>query len=246
MNRENKRAFLISSLLHAVVFVVLLLSALFGMFRKPAPIHVFTLHAAPVAQEKTSVPGPPESAVEFEIPKLAPAVSWPTAIRTPVSVQDRPVEPAKPITYEDFVRRHGAPKKTVAAPASPKPLEVRKIDIDSILDAPKGAAVDTRRTAESPDRSESRDALMRYLGALKAGINQGWLKPASLSGRPFETVVEFLVPADGHIVEVTIVRSSGSEIFDASVLAAFRNVPSVGPTPDRRAYRPRLTFRMVE
>ena len=242
MKRDSKKAFLIASLLHAGFFLMLLAVSLAGMLRKPIPLHVFTLHTPPRTGERPAAPAENEAAVAFALPQIDPVVPPPRQIQRPVPIPQpvRTVEPVKPISYEDFVRRHGAPREVSVAAPSPRTVEVRAIDFDSIREALRDPG------AAPQPRTDARDGVMRYLGVLKAHINQAWLKPASLSGRPFEAVVEFLVPPDGRVSEVRIVRSSGSEIFDASVQAAFSKAPGLGPTPDGNAYRPRLTFRMVE
>jgi len=242
MKTDSKKAFLISSLLHAGFFLMLLAVSLIGMIRKPIPLHVFTLHTPPQAGQRIAVPVENETAVAFALPQIDPVVPPPRQIQRPVPDPQsvRPAESVKPISYEDFVRQHGAPREVVVAEPPPKAVEVRSINIDSIRETLRDA------NPAPPSRNDSRDGIMRYLGGLKARINQAWLKPASLSGRPFEAVVEFLVLSDGRLSEVRIVRSSGNEIFDASVRAAFSKVPGLGPTPDSNAYRPRLTFRMVE
>jgi len=56
----------------------------------------------------------------------------------------------------------------------------------------------------------------------------------------------FDVSASGRISNVRLRPASGNSAFDASVLAAFRQVTGIGPTPSGQSHVFTMSFRMVE
>ncbi|AWI08931.1 TonB family protein [Ereboglobus luteus] len=75
-----------------------------------------------------------------------------------------------------------------------------------------------------------------YFAIFTQTLRDAYEIPATLGPkRELAVRIQYEVAADGTIGEVTILRTSGSTVFDASVVAAFRAMRTVGPRPDNRS-----------
>ena len=88
-------------------------------------------------------------------------------------------------------------------------------------------------------------ALDSYIGRLREALRRHWTKPLSLA-TSVSAIIEFDVQSNGRLTNARVSRSSGNAEFDQSVLGAFRALGSAGATPDGRAQKLRLTFRMTD
>ena len=92
---------------------------------------------------------------------------------------------------------------------------------------------------------EEQDLLDTYLALLRQRLIEAHEKPAGLSDQVWAQA-EFYVAADGSISRISIVRPSGSAEFDQSVVAACRNVRTIGPRPDGQGSTFKVKFRMKD
>ena len=228
-NTGGQRALVYSVILHGLFLAALALGGLWDLLRRPPEYHVFTL-----VKTETRVLEAMESPTREESPN-------PSTREVP---EQGPVER---ISFEEFMATHGEPK--VARPRTrPTPKVVyEEIDIDRI-ESNLANILDESAPETAPAAREDWDetGLKRYVERLRTGINLAWKKPPSLRDRLFHTKVRFSIDSRGEIEDVRITESSGNEIFDQSVTDAFAQFVSIGPPPDGRGYRLRLTFRMVE
>lgn len=228
-NTGGRRALVYSVILHGLFLAALALGGLWDLLRRPPEYHVFTL-----VKTETRVLEAMESPTREESPK-------PSTREVP---EQGPVER---ISFEEFMATHGEPK--IARPRTrPTPKVVyEEIDIDRI-ESNLANILDESAPETAPAAREDWDetGLKRYVERLRTGINLAWKKPPSLRDRLFHTKVRFSIDSRGEIEDVRITESSGNEIFDQSVTDAFAQFVSIGPPPDGRGYRLRLTFRMVE
>jgi colicin import membrane protein len=88
---------------------------------------------------------------------------------------------------------------------------------------------------------EEASVMESYFSCLKQKLEAAHEPPVGVSDK-LSVRVEFMLPADGTISQVHIVRSSGNKDFDQSVLDAFKRVRSVGPRPDGRSEAIKLEF----
>ncbi len=212
--------------------------------------------------EPTPAPTPPapEPPVEVAPPPPVPEVKTEPV---PTPVPPKPVEKPKPVkkeptmaqqmkqqqrvSYKDYLKKHPTPKP--AAPTTPSAVKAPRVDAEGIANGVRGGSTANKNgggggramTREEASAMEEYVAYVRNL--LKAAHEQ--VKPSGL-GDTLSAEVEFTVAANGAISNGRIVRSSGNAEFDASVLAALRQVRSAGPRPDRRSDTWKLTFRMRE
>ena len=108
--------------------------------------------------------------------------------------------------------------------------------MDDVL-ATAGATVSS---ATSPVADENLTGA--YQARLLEKLRAAHQKPAGLDAE-LQVRVEFFLRADGSLGNVRILRSSGSEAFDASVLAAFARLRDLGVPPAGMTGINSVTFR---
>jgi len=197
------------------------------------------LETAPIEQ--------PEAAHEVSPVELAPEPPKPEPPKpTPPNPKPAPKPPPKPepkpMSKAEFDRLHGnKPNPTAVKPAANRPPpRVRQINTRGIVGGSPSVSEGAGGTALS--RAES-DLLEAYIALLRQRLRAAHVKPAGLSDL-LQTKVRFAIAADGTLANLRIVTSSGSREFDESVLAAFRKVRSIGPTPNGKADTWELTFKL--
>jgi len=153
-----------------------------------------------------------------------------------------PIKESATLTKAEFDRLHGnKPNPTAVKPtANRPPPRVRQISTRGIVGGSPSVSAGAGGTALS--RAES-DLLEAYIALLRQRLRAAHVKPAGLSDL-LQTKVRFAIAADGILSNLRIVTSSGSREFDDSVLAAFRKVRSIGPTPNGKADTWELTFKL--
>ena len=87
-------------------------------------------------------------------------------------------------------------------------------------------------------------ALASYSSRLRSRIDAEWVKPAQLAGLRLLAEVVFDVSSSGQITNVRLLDGSGNAAFDQSILAAFRNASSGGPTPTGQSHQFSLPFQI--
>jgi len=214
----------------------------------PAPVREPELPPAPPLLETAPIePIPEVSPVELapEPPKPEPPTP-PKPNPTPPKPAPKPPVPklpeAKPMSKAEFDRLHGnKPNPTAVKPAENRPPpRVRQISTSGIVGGSPRVSEGAGGTALS--RAES-DLLEAYITLLRQRLRAAHVKPAGLSDL-LQTKVRFAIAVDGTLSNLRIVTTSGSREFDDSVLAAFRKVRTIGPTPNGKADTWELTFKL--
>ncbi len=229
MELSSRTAFYISAILHGVFFVVLIVWTLISSLIAKEDNFVFTMVS------------PPSSALQSE---KSPVSSEDTAAQT--QAPEVEAEPLPSLSYEEFIKQHGAPKAQKSVTPVKRKVTVKDIDTENLREELEKALAGDHWQKVSRMTSVEQDEFQRYISSLKAQINQAWNKPSQLSGRQFVATLRFTVSSKGVISDVQITDSSKNELFDHSVLAAFERVGRAVPTPDGNTYSLILTFRMKE
>lgn len=268
MRANSPSAYFASLSLHAAVVAALFLLGLLLSRQPPEPPVIFELVAGePLDGAPRGLSAPAD--LQLNVPKVKlppqPKVETPAPAPEPVvKEQSRPVEQKPPpkqdpvkkappkaepkvqpkqepkMTYEEFVRQHGAPKTPTTQ--TPRPVKTPRIDTSKVVAGTRASGERGTATTASEIRDQ-RDYEARLIALLKAAHEE--TKPTNLGGNVTAEAVFFLT-ADGQIRDVEISRSSGHPEFDQSVLAAFRRIPWPGPRPDKKSEPVRVTFRMRE
>lgn len=124
-------------------------------------------------------------------------------------------------------------RKKAALAAAQGQSGIKTIDAKGIAEGVRGGSTanDKGGAGGTALSREEQDLLGTYIELIKLRIAEAHEKPTGLSENLVATV-EIYVAADGSIPKSKIAKSSGNAEFDASALAAVRNVRSIGPRPD--------------
>ena len=191
-----------------------------------------------------AVPEPPAVAPE---PKPAPK---PEPKPAPKS-SSKPQKPkVRQMSYEEFLKNTKDGRKvdrrqnTVRSRPSASRGNVPKIKIDKsgikslgrfVVSGGQGGggggAAGSRGVGISSGGGLS-SAMARYMDALQQRIDANWDKPDTDSGAGISATVYFTVNKSGLIGSRRIVKSSGSQAFDRSVLSVFDKLGYVGVPPE--------------
>jgi protein TonB len=251
MKLPKDQPFWTSVILHLVVLIGLFLATIIDTLKPKEKPHVFEMVSMPAQQQAAATPSEALPVPEMTMPELEPL---PEAVPRPVTPQPRPtppvpkpapVEPApKIMTQAEFIRQYGAPQpRQPSRPATQRPsVTVPRIDVPKLVVRPTSPSA----TGPRPLTQQQVSALGTYSAQLRSRIDAAWGKPASLAGARIVATVVFDVSASGRIINAQLKPGSGNSAFDQSVLAAFRNVTSAGPTPTGQGHSFSMTFRMTD
>ncbi len=149
----------------------------------------------------------------------------------------------KKMSKEEFDRQNksGVSSKTGTS------QKIAKIDAEGIAKGVVGGSTGNK-TGGAGGKALSRDegdALDLYFSLLKRRLKEALDKPPGLSDT-LVAIVEVRIAGNGLLSDARISRSSGSEEFDQSALAAIARVRSIGPRPDGKSEVLHIPFRMRE
>jgi protein TonB len=240
MKIPKDQPFWTSVILHLMVLLALFLVTIVQAFKPKEKPHVFEIVDPPneLSQSQQVAPLPPVDQAPVKLPPV-PKVNTPKpSVPTP-----RPEEkPPKPqiIDYQDFTKEHFKDKPK-PRPVAPRPdISVHQIDVPKLV-IPRSPSA----TSPSPQVSRQQiSALADYSSRLRSRIDAAWVKPTQLAGVRLLAEVVFDVSSSGRITNVRLRRGSGNKAFDQSILTAFRNASSAGPTPTGQPHQFSLPFRM--
>lgn len=256
MKPHSKKGLYYSALLHGAVFLVLAAGALLSTLLKQPEPHVFHLKAPPLTAQKGTLPtsaSEPALPIPIDLPAIEsarplPKPSPPAPKKTVERV--RQSEPAaKPMSHDQFVKKFSPPKptKTQPRPRKKPPPDIPAIDTSGIRKELSRNLSTNISKAESSEVSEAeQNQLMAFQDKIYALLDETWKKPKNLSGTNYGATVRFVVTAEGRIHFQEFLQSSGNEIFDASVRAAFTDAGPAEPPPWGKPVQMVLTFRLTE
>lgn len=249
------KSFAFSVALHCVLALAIVIAGLFSFnSRKKAPTDVmveFTV-AVPPPGDATSAENPaPQEEIKTEEPP--PQVRDPEAVPVPEKTKPK-VQPAenkpKPEFKKGKIVHREAPEKKRNIVEKPK----QKVQLPKRLavshvktDGPKLSEAEIRKLLEAGARPSDHTSIPaserdRCFSLIYGAIKKAWICPDSSALSAREPEIEFSLGPGGTIGNVRLVRSSGNDALDQSVLGAARAVRSVsGLTPAFIRANPRLT-----
>ena len=240
MKIPKDQPFWTSVILHLMVLLALFLVTIVQAFKPKEKPHVFEMVDPPneLSQSQQVAPLPPVDQAPVKLPPVPKVNILKPAVPTP-----RPEEkPPKPqiIDYQDFTKEH-LKDKPKPRPVAPRPdISVHQIDVPKLV-IPRSPSA----TSPSPQLSRQQiSSLADYSSRLRLRIDAAWVKPTQLAGVRLLAEVVFDVSSSGRITNVRLRRGSGNKAFDQSILTAFRNASSAGPTPTGQPHQFSLPFRM--
>ncbi|HVU17271.1 MAG TPA: TonB family protein [Candidatus Didemnitutus sp.] len=271
MRAHSPNSFFASLALHGVAVGLIVFATYYSTRNDDKAPVIFELVAGPpTAPDELVAPALGNSAngVKLEVPK----VDVPEPVTTPEAQTAPPPDdaipskpPPKPVTkpktnssltkdlrksermsYQEYLKKHPAPK--IAKTTTPsKGGAVPRIDAEGIAEGVKGGSTANKRGGGGGKAMtrEEMDAFSTYITFLRRALKEAHEPPPGVSDQ-LEVKVTFDIAADGTISNPRIARSSGNRDFDESVLAAFRKVHPIGPTPDGRGDTWTVVFKMQD
>ena len=166
--------------------------------------------AEPIEQQVVEVPKtqpePVTPAKEAEPVQSEPTIAQRQPVASPPSesLESRQAEPpAKSSTAEPVI----ASPPAEATPASPGPVEA---PVQVAKASPPGSDVKT-------DHRWLAESLWRRVAELKR-----YPSSARLNGQEGKVILKAVIRSDGHLIEVTVQKSSGHQILDAAAIEAVK------------------------
>ncbi len=227
MKIPKDQPFWTSVILHLMVLLALFLVTIVQAFKSKEKPHVFEMVEPPneLSQSQQVAPQPPV--------KKAPVKLPPMPTPRPKDQQPKP----QIINYRDFTKEHPKDKPKPRPFETPRDIEVHQIDVPKLV-IPRSPSA----TSLSPQLSRQQiSTLADYSSRLRSRIDAAWVKPAQLVGLRLAAKVVFDVLPSGQMTNVQLRPDSGNKAFDQSILAAFRNAYSAGPTPTGQLHQ--FTFK---
>ena len=225
-----------------------------------SPTPTKTQQEMPEPEPATAAPQPPEpvKTVTPPEPKVTPAPTptppKPKATPTPPKPKTQPslsqeMKQAKRVSYKDYLKKNPIPKQTAAAPSTggKSGKSSPRVDVEGIAGGVRGGSAANKKGGEGGKaltRSEQA-AWDVYLAKLKLALHNAHEPEPGISDQ-LSCQVTFDITASGSVLNAQITRSSGNADFDRSVLAAFRRLKSLGPTPDRKSETVVIIFKLSE
>ena len=214
---------------HAAAIVIAMMA--FGRHapaaEDPAAITVFVAPAPPAAapaEEKPAEPPPPEP------PQPLPDYAPPTPEEA-LAVPDFKPPPPPPPPKVAAPPPRPTPKPAVAAEPRPAPSALQQPIVPPVNNTPSPSAAPSIVPGWNVQLAAWLASHKRYPSTARQRGEQG------------EVLVRFVVESDGHVIEVTVEKSSGHADLDAAALAMLRGatVPPPGAAATRTV---RIRFRL--
>lgn len=212
MDYIAQKSIIASLILHAVVFVIVLLVGLISgckMKNQPLEIVEFTIAVDPVEEEaEESLPEEPQ------VKEIKTPPPKPDDIAPPTPPKPKQQKPRK-----KEIKKGKRVKKDVKTNVKPKEKQtLSDAEIRKLLD--KGARIGERTSL--PKNEISLNASI-----LKNRFYDAWMPPPREASGYRPAVVIFKINRDGSLHSARITQSSGSKEYDESCLEAIRSVGRV-------------------
>lgn len=212
----------LSLALHAFLFFALLSFVLVRSCSIKKPVYVFEL---------TELSETPSTETEQPAPQVQPQ---PPSQTESVSVER--------MQLEDFLKEHPrSPKSTKRQTEPVKPPQNRIKQFDAL---PKFRLDSTPSSPSQPSNEMMRSELQAYGLSIYRRISSQWDQPKFNSEDDFSVEVAFSVRANGLITDIQLIKSSGSQAFDRSILAVFKEIKRFDPTPSEKEERFVMRFKL--
>lgn len=197
------------------------------VFAEPASAPA-ELSQEPPTPENAETPAPPTQIArppEQPAPPVPEAPEQrPTPAESPEPLPARPAPPRSLAKRANIPRKAGAPLRTIAPAPSPE--------------RPSSASPATEPTPPSSPATTVSDGWRQALAAWLAE-HKTYPDEARRQGIEGNVTLRFSVDRSGHVIEVTVLRGSGSRILDSAAEAMLSNAMLPSPVP---AIQDRITI----
>ena len=228
MKIPKDQPFWTSVVLHLMVLLALFLVTIVQAFKPKEKPHVFEM-VDPQEEASESKQAAPQRPMQ-EAPVKLPRVPTPR-------LEERQPAKTQIINYRDFTKEHPWDKPKPRPSEKPRYIKVDQIDVSEFI-------ISGSSSSSKPSPQVSPQQMSTYYSRLSSRIDAAWVRPPQLAGLRLAAKVVFDVSPSGQITNVQLRPGSGNKAFDQSILAAFRNASSAGPTPTGQPHTFSLPFRM--
>jgi colicin import membrane protein len=274
MRANSPSSVVISLIIHAFVAAVIFFTTIYVAQQEKPPFIVELVAGPPTAPEqlvapalgntteqvKVTIPAvePPKvqqetpKAVEPEVREVSPPTP-PEVVKPAPTVKPKPdvsiakqIKKAEKVSYQQYLKSHPTPK-----PAPPstntKASNVPRVDATGIANGVRGGSTTNTKGGGGGKAltREEQNERNTYISFLLQALKEAHEPPPGVSDQ-LEAQVTFDITASGAILNPRIKKSSGNKEFDDSVLAAFRKIRSIGPTPNGKADTWTVGFKMKD
>lgn len=272
MHAKSPSAFTLSLIIHAFIAAIIFVTTVYVVQQDKPPVIFELVAGPPTAPEQLVAPalGNTPNPVKLEVPKVEtpPQQEQPKTVEPEAKVETPPLPPEKvkptPVTkpkpdvsiakemkkatrtsYQDYLKKHPTPKPAPPSPA--KAPNVQHIDVEGIAGGKKGGSTANKKGGGGGPAltREEQNELNTYISFLLQALKDAHEPPLGVSDQ-LEAKVTFDITASGSILNPRISKSSGNREFDDSVIAAFRKIRSIGPTPNGKADTWTVGFKMKD
>jgi colicin import membrane protein len=210
--------------------------------------------APPPPKPVTPAPAPPKPATDTAVPNFKKKLVHDVIVaeskakmqikKERAAEQKRVAEEEKRLTKEEFDRKNSKAKQVASAPA--KNPAVKKIDVDGIAKGVVGGSANNKVGGAGGKAltNDNDDVLAAYDMLFKQKLREKFEPPPGLSDS-LKVTIEVRSLPDGTLAGARVVKTSGSNDYDQSVLDAIKRV-RMPARPDKKAEAITFVFAMRE
>ena len=234
-------ALLVSLTVHGAIAMLILLFGYAASLSKPDSLMDVELVGSYGGNDGANVsPGLGDTALKMNIPK-ASTHRDPTpepALPPPATTEKTSLR----ISKEAFDKAHAGQKQSPVPTRASRPNIVR-IDTNGIREGMVGGPTKNEQGSTSGTTLAHDNKMDAYFGSLKEKLQRALEKPPGLS-ESLVTWIDLRINPDGSLIG-WITKSSGSDEFDAAVMAAV-HATRMPPHPEKKSETFPVPFRMTD
>lgn len=180
-------------------------------------------------------PPPPKDSVPIEVPKklpkvekkpipkpVPPAPPKPKVVPKPKPVTLPPVPAPKPVS-KPLPKKPLPVQKSPAAPAKPTQTQAQRAQAQKALQSmalSSLAASAAQAKADDAHAAQLQGIEDKYLALIQQTIRANWINP--FQAGQYQVTLAIRLDPEGNVVSVSVIQSSGNEVFDRQVMYAVR------------------------
>ena len=242
LNKGESKSFISFFVLHGVLFTVAGFLGLIPSCEEKEEVHVFELASAysaptildqpkaiaPTPEAIPEVPPPPQPK-PIQRAQIKPKPNPKPQIKPtpPPQPKPRPIQKPKTISFNQFKKQHNIKPAPIKQNITQKVPKVK-------IDPSKFSLPPIQLSGTTPNSSAvSPTVLNRYLGEVKAKLEQAWIRLQKNSnlGVGGEAFLSFKISSSGSLIYPSISKSSGNAALDQLVLQVSKSVGNLGRPP---------------
>lgn len=237
-NKKQKRYFTISLFLHLGVFLLMAAGGL--IFPQKADLQLPTVQIDMVAlpDQVKQEPAPVDTSLPAK--EEAPPPPEPVAIAVPEKKKEPKKEPKKDTQKQaknalERLREQLETERKEEERKKREALDQRRADLERLKEKAEIARAALRGNQKNVGTSATgamQSTMNAYFAHVNERLKQNWALPAWLQSQGLSAVVRIYLDGRGNVVRMTLVKASGSEVFDNYVKGAVQSSSPFAPPPE--------------